>query len=76
MNFDCRELWNNRSLHLRHGYKKPYMSERKVTHMKTLPLITTLLAVLLGLGGCAGNYKTSDDDYRPLGDPQAEQRAK
>jgi hypothetical protein len=38
-------------------------------------LTTTLLAALLCLSGCAGNYKSSDDDYRPLGDPQAEQRA-
>lgn len=43
--------------------------------MKTLPLTAALLAALLGLSGCNGNYKSSDDDYRPLGDPQAEQRA-
>lgn len=33
-----------------------------------------LLVLLACLGGCAGNYTSSDDDYRPLGDPQAEQR--
>jgi hypothetical protein len=30
------------------------------------------LIVLSGLAGCGtGNYKHSDKDYRPLGDPQA-----
>ncbi|WP_025166589.1 hypothetical protein [Pseudomonas taeanensis] len=33
-----------------------------------------LLALALCLTGCSGNYKFSDDDYRPLGDPQAETR--
>ncbi|MBB2494254.1 type VI secretion protein [Aquipseudomonas ullengensis] len=42
-----------------------------MSHLVTLGL----LAILLGVSGCAGNYKSSDDDYRPLGDPQAEQRA-
>ncbi|WP_370295452.1 type VI secretion protein [Pseudomonas benzenivorans] len=28
----------------------------------------------LHLTGCSGNYKYSDDAYRPLGDPQAETR--
>lgn len=28
----------------------------------------------LCLCACSGNYKFSDDDYRPLGDPQAETR--
>jgi outer membrane lipopolysaccharide assembly protein LptE/RlpB len=37
-------------------------------------LTATLLAALLGLAGCGGNYKSSDDDYRPLGDPHAEQQ--
>lgn len=45
---------------------EPEMSHRLLT--------TTLLAALLCLSGCAGNYKSSDDDYRPLGDPHAEQR--
>ncbi|HSC84389.1 MAG TPA: type VI secretion protein [Pseudomonas sp.] len=43
-----------------------------MSHLLTI----SLLAVLLGLAGCSGNYKSSDDDYRPLGDPQAEQQAK
>lgn len=46
--------------------------ERPMSHLLTI----SLLAVLLGLAGCSGNYKSSDDDYRPLGDPQAEQQAK
>lgn len=28
-----------------------------------------LATVLLGLGACTGNYKFSDADYRPLGEP-------
>ena len=35
-----------------------------------------LLVLLICLAGCAGNYTSSDSDYRPLGDPQAEQRGK
>lgn len=35
---------------------------------------TALLTLALALTGCTGNYKFSDDDYRPLGDPQAETR--
>ncbi|ABA77319.1 conserved hypothetical protein [Pseudomonas fluorescens Pf0-1] len=34
------------------------------------------LVVLCGLGGCSGNYKFNDNDYRPLGDPQAVNRGK
>ena len=45
---------------------EPAMSHRLLT--------ATLLAALLGLAGCGGNYKSSDDDYRPLGDPHAEQQ--
>lgn len=33
-----------------------------------------LLALVIALTGCTGNYKFSDDQYRPLGDPQAEKR--
>ena len=33
-----------------------------------------LLALALCLSACTGNYKFSDDDYRPLGEPQAETR--
>ena len=42
---------------------EPAMSHRLLT--------ATLLAALLGVAGCNGNYKSSDDDYRPLGDPHA-----
>jgi len=28
-------------------------------------------ALLTGCTGCTGNYKFNDDQYRPLGDPQA-----
>jgi hypothetical protein len=34
-----------------------------------------LLTLALCLTACSGNYKFSDDDYRPLGDPQAETRS-
>jgi hypothetical protein len=34
----------------------------------------TLLALALCLSACSGNYKFSDDDYRPLGEPQAVSR--
>ncbi|WP_323164094.1 type VI secretion protein [Pseudomonas atacamensis] len=34
------------------------------------------LVFLCGLGGCSGNYKFNDNDYRPLGDPQAVNRGK
>lgn len=33
-----------------------------------------LLTLALCLTACTGNYKFSDDEYRPLGDPQAEKR--
>jgi len=33
-----------------------------------------LLALALCLAGCSGNYKFSDDDYRPLGEPPVENR--
>lgn len=36
----------------------------------------TLLALFITLAGCSGNYKHSDADYRPLGDPPADQRGK
>jgi hypothetical protein len=32
------------------------------------------LLATLTLTGCSGNYKFNDDQYRPLGDPQAVQR--
>jgi len=34
----------------------------------------TLLALAVVLSGCSGNYRFSDDQYRPLGEPQAEKR--
>jgi hypothetical protein len=30
--------------------------------------------LLMALAGCSGNYKYSDDEYRPLGDPQVTNR--
>lgn len=33
-----------------------------------------LLTLAIALSGCSGNYKFSDDEYRPLGDPQAVKR--
>jgi hypothetical protein len=35
---------------------------------------TTLLALALCLTACSGNYKFNDDQYRPLGEPQAVKR--
>lgn len=37
-----------------------------------------LLALVLqcSLGGCSGNYKFDDGNYRPLGDPQVVNRGK
>ncbi len=40
-------------------------------HTRYLP---ALLALTLALSGCSGNYTWSDDQYRPLGEPQAAQR--
>ena len=36
--------------------------------------VLSLLALAVLLSACTGNYKFSDDDYRPLSDPQAETR--
>ena len=36
-------------------------------------LVLTTAAALV-LAGCNGNYKSSDDEYRPLGDPHAQQQ--
>ncbi len=33
-----------------------------------------LLALALCLAGCSGDYKFSDDDYRPLGEAPIEKR--
>jgi len=35
-----------------------------------------LFALLLGLTACTGNYKFNDDQYRPLGEPQAINRGR
>ena len=37
-------------------------------------LPAALLVMALSLSACTGNYKFSDDEYRPLGDPQAQTR--
>lgn len=37
-------------------------------------LPTALFTLALCLTACTGNYKFSDDEYRPLGDPQAQTR--
>lgn len=46
--------------------------------METLPMpvrpwarALLLLTLLAGLSACSGNYRFSDHEYRPLGDPQA-----
>jgi PBP1b-binding outer membrane lipoprotein LpoB len=36
---------------------------------------TALLTLAIFLAGCSGNYKFNDDEYRPLGDPQAAKRS-
>jgi hypothetical protein len=33
-----------------------------------------VLLAALSLSACSGNYKFSDDEYRPLGEPQAVKR--
>lgn len=42
--------------------------------MRPLYRSAALLALALCLAGCSGNYKFSDDDYRPLGDPHVVNR--
>ena len=37
-------------------------------------LPTALLTLALCLSACTSNYTFSDDEYRPLGDPQAQTR--
>ena len=51
----------------------PYLKREEQTMPKHYYPIA-LLALALCLSACSGNYKFSDDDYRPLGDPQAETR--
>lgn len=36
--------------------------------------IFSLLIAMLAISGCTGNYKYSDDEYRPLGEPTAVNR--
>jgi hypothetical protein len=42
--------------------------------MKKRYYTLALLALALCLTACTGNYKFSDDEYRPLGEPQAQTR--
>ncbi|WP_339490383.1 type VI secretion protein [Pseudomonas sp. EL_65y_Pfl2_R95] len=35
----------------------------------------TLIAVLMTVAGCTSNFKFNDDEFRPLGDPQADERS-
>lgn len=49
-----------------HFHKDRLMHRYKAT--------AALLAAALTLSACSGNYKFSDADYRPLGEPQAETR--
>ena len=42
--------------------------------MKRIYYQTTLFAMALCLSACTSNYTFSDDEYRPLGDPQAQTR--
>ncbi|GEM_PF-184946 len=46
------------------------------TFVKTIYGSTALLVLALALAGCSGNYRFNDDQYRPLGDPQALNRGK
>jgi len=39
-----------------------------------IALLTFVMS--FALGGCGGNYKIDDGDYRPLGNPQATNRGK
>jgi hypothetical protein len=54
-----------------HKNNPTFMRQRM--HTRYLP---ALLALALALSGCSGNYTWSDDQYRPLGEPQAAQRGK
>ncbi len=36
--------------------------------------VPVFLGAIFSLSACSGNYKFSDDEYRPLGDPQAVNR--
>lgn len=49
-------------------------SPDKERHMRSYTSTVALLTLALCLAACNGNYKFSDDDYRPLGDPHVENR--
>ncbi len=51
----------------------PLSTEREPAMLHRL-YPAALLALALCLAGCSGNYKFSDDDYRPLGEPPMEKR--
>ncbi len=40
----------------------------------TLRYLILAICCTVGLAGCSGNYRFDDDQYRPLGDPNALQR--
>ena len=42
--------------------------------MHRYKVTAALLTMTVLLSACTGNYKFSDDEYRPLGDPQAQTR--
>lgn len=37
--------------------------------MDTIKKLTTLSLLCMLISACAGNYKSSDDSYRPIGQP-------
>jgi hypothetical protein len=49
-----------------------FLTQYKETDMKYATLWSAaLLLVVISLAGCSANTKFNDDEYRPLGDPQA-----
>jgi PBP1b-binding outer membrane lipoprotein LpoB len=42
--------------------------------MHRYKVTAALLTLAVLLSACTGNYKFSDDEYRPLGEPQAQTR--
>ena len=68
-------------VHERHACKRntpnaslpPRTQKGDVMH---IPYRFALLTLALALCGCSGNYTWSDDQYRPLGEPQAAPRGK
>jgi len=49
----------------------PYNASLEVANMPTRLWIAALLTLTLGVAGCSSNSKSTDKDYRPLGDPKA-----